>query len=399
MNDSTSQPTSGALAPSPDSDGGDESVVASGARPGRPAPAPHEIRSIEEITAWASAQKASFGRNRRDFNFAVCDALAAAGITPTANMVLKVGHWGTPTSIQADTRDWYQNLGARLRSLESTIPLPARRQANLLLEQLFNIAGETAAQGISDLVVPLQNELTALQTAHAGVQAELENTQLNLSQACNEKNLAEEKLVHLGEAKALLGKELTEIKAKLLEEREARHAEVRALEGKLSEARQALADAKAAHASALLEASNNAESERRRIMLASDAEKVEAGRRLQAVQAELATTKASLEGVRQDLSKTAITAATATASLEGATALLASERNLFAKREIELESEGFRAAALLDFLAQGRKGGFQVSIGKKDRIKGEAWLQSTLGIGPKLAKRLVEYVADTTPLK
>lgn len=396
MNDSNNQTSSGDKAPSPL---GDESAVDSGVGPGRPAPAPHDVRSIEEISAWASGQKSSFGRNRRDFNFAVCDALAAAGITPTANMVLKVGHWGTNTSIQADTRDWYQNLGARLRSLESTIPLPARRQANLLLEQLFNIAGETAAQGINDLVVPLQNELTSLKAAHAGVQAELETTQLNLSQACDEKRLAEERLLHLGEEKGLLEKELTELKAKLLEEREARHAELRALEGKLGAAGQALADAKAAHASAMLEASNIAESERRRLMLASDAEKVEAGKRLQAVQAELATTKTSLDSVRQDLSRTAIAAATATASLEGVTALLASERNLFAKREVELESEGFRSAALLDFLAQGRKGGFQVSIGKKDRVKGEAWLQSTLGIGPKLAKRLVEHVADTAPLK
>lgn len=354
----------------------------------QPATSIQEAATISSITKWAAQAREGFGRNRRDFNFAACDALAAAGITPTANMILRVGKWGTSTSVQADTREWYKSLASRLQSLESTIPLAARRQANLLLDQLFGVAREAANQTMSEKLTPLQQELETLNATHAEALESLEVASQDCLRVSAENVQVKEKLARSVSSRDLYEKDVMRLAAQLSAEQHAHNVAKKTVDDKLAEAHQALAEAKLAHLAGMLEVNTAADVERRRIMLAADGEKVEHAKTIQALQLELSKTRVTLESVRQDLSKTAIEAATASASLEGVKAQLAAEREMAAQRVDLLQGEEFRCTALVAFVAQSRKGGFVVAIEDENRDLGATWLIKHLRISSNLAERI-----------
>ena len=363
---------------------------------GRPGFTPADLASIESLQKWAAEQRASFGSERSKFNFAICAALAAAGLAPTASLVLRVGRWGTNSSVQADTRDWYQALGKRLRDMEAAIPLPARQQANALVEQLFALATGTAQNSLAERLVPLEEQVDALklQCSELGAQNSALNDSLITATA---------EIMRATLAMQAANKERDEFRENLLLQdkfhvrKDAEHAEqVAALQLEAQTLRQAMADAQAVHATALLDANVKAEAERRRLMLTIDSERVDSAKRLDRASTELNETRTSLEACRLELSQVSVSEASFKAYLAGCQELLAARSNQAEALQQRLDSDEFRAALLLDFLALGSKVGFKVTVATKSRAKAAEWIQSNLKVSPEAADRLMSSIESRT---
>lgn len=116
-----------------------------------------------DLKAWAKGIRDSFGRDRKQYNFAVCDALASAGLAPNANMLLRIGQWGNSSSVQGDMRDWFRALSERMKQIEANIPLAARRKGTELLEQLWELARHEAE---SLQATPLRKQLIEMIGIH-----------------------------------------------------------------------------------------------------------------------------------------------------------------------------------------------------------------------------------------
>jgi chromosome segregation ATPase len=139
-----------------------------------------------EIKAWASAHRDDFP-NRAVFNAKVCTMLAQRGIPPLAATVLRVGGWGSTSSVATDVSQWYASIGDRLAKMEAEIPLGARSAGNQLLEQLW----ACAKSGVYEQFVrPLQEQLAQAQAQLQ--QASTKQEQLVLEQQQAELRLADE---------------------------------------------------------------------------------------------------------------------------------------------------------------------------------------------------------------
>ncbi|MDF2461787.1 MAG: hypothetical protein K0Q43_22 [Ramlibacter sp.] len=122
-----------------------------------------QLKLEEEVKTWALENRHVFP-NRRDFNIAICDRLAARGIAPLAGVLRRLGGRGTSTSQAEDVRQWFAALAARFNLPQAQIPLGARRQANTLFEQLWLAAKHEIDQGVA---APLRAELASAQEALA----------------------------------------------------------------------------------------------------------------------------------------------------------------------------------------------------------------------------------------
>ena len=121
---------------------------------------PVDPASVEFRQAIQSLRQ-NFG-NRQAYNSMICDQLAMRGLPPNGSNVLDIGSWGTKSSVISDVRSWYANLASRLSSQHAAIPEGTRRQANQLIEQLWNIAVQTAIapyRALQDDMVSLRAEL------------------------------------------------------------------------------------------------------------------------------------------------------------------------------------------------------------------------------------------------
>jgi hypothetical protein len=82
----------------------------------------------------------------------VCEELARRGESPNSANVLRCGRWGSSVAVAADVRAWYSRLASDLASRQPEIPDGARRSANALLEQMWDIAyGHARAPLVSEL--------------------------------------------------------------------------------------------------------------------------------------------------------------------------------------------------------------------------------------------------------
>lgn len=351
-------------------------------------PEPHDSfqgDSEEDVMQWAAKVRPAFGRSRAQFSFAVCEALAAAGIAPNAYNVLRTGKWGNNKSVNADVKAWYQTLSNRLKALESSIPLPARRQANVLLEQIFGIAEESSRQKMAETLRPLEEELIGLREAHAALEHGYETLDTEKSaMELNASNLKHSLDVSL-QANATVQDALDAAERKSAADREEASKTEIALRDTITELRQSLLEKDAAHAKQLLEISNRAEAERRRQLLALDGERTAFNQKLEAAQRDTATLRANLEEVRQELSRASITAAGAQAALQGSQSLLASERQAHQQREEYFNSDDYRLQALLKFLMNSAKAGITTIIDAKRSDQEIAVLAELLGVGQEAA--------------
>lgn len=314
------------------------------------------------IAQWAKSVRASFAHNRRDYNFAICDALASAGIQPTGRKVLGIGAWGTSSSVMGDVNSWYATLSARLKSLESTIPLPLRRSAHALLDQMFALAQQHAndglAQAIAAHVSPLQLEIERLNTALSSTHVrEMEQVEANkvLQQAIKSSNF---ELAQRQQEAEKIGAELLSFKQDCLrlsievETLKAHeNSQAKALDALKLEMREALLSDKEMHVGELFAVKKFADDERKRLMLAGDAERVEHSKvlaaerashqnALQGIAVELEKVRLKLDVTNQALLDKSIVAATTQAELDGVKKLLYSERINFRVRERSLLNGG-----------------------------------------------------------
>ena len=120
---------------------------------------PPDWQSEEFVEGLASIRATQFGSGERTlFNFLVCEELAKRGESPNSANVLRCGRWGSSVAVAADVRAWYSRLASDLASRQPEIPDGARRAANALLEQMWDIAYVHARS-------PLVNELEAVKAA------------------------------------------------------------------------------------------------------------------------------------------------------------------------------------------------------------------------------------------
>lgn len=378
---------------------------------------PSYLKAAEAAVAkWAAGVRDSFGRgNRKDFNFAVCDALAAAGLQPTAFAVLRLGHWGNAASIAQDVADWYKTLATRLTSLESSIPLPARRQANALLDKLFEVAKESSHTELQALLEPLQAELGAtkgtlnetleseraqalrsqeLEQALQALRAKLDESDAQMAELQAGLRAAAVKEQELDFSLMTLGANFNE-QAILHERENAQH-------------RLDLSALKETHANELLKARDTADAERRRLMLASDGLRVEYDKRIKELQGEIEAGRVRQEALRTEQSQLAVALSTAQTSLAGAQELLASERAHFADKETLYKGEEYRHRSLVNFAAQGRMAGISIYLAEEERQNAAGWLSNMLDMSSVLAggitqnmqvKPVVPANVATTPKK
>lgn len=179
-----------------------------------------------EVAQWASANRNAFA-NRRDFNLALCDRLAARGIPPLAGVLRRLGGKGTSTSQSEDVQQWFTALAARLNTLEAQIPLGARRQANTLIEQLWLAARHEVDERVA---APLRAELASAQEA--------------IDKTVNRVRELEAALVAEGQRAAGLSEELQSTRTQA-------QAAAAGVAGELQAARAALEEAKREHAQAV----------------------------------------------------------------------------------------------------------------------------------------------------
>ena len=329
-------------------------------------PAPLEVATgstEEELSSWAQRVRPSFGKNRQHYNFAVCDALAAAGFAPTANMLLRVGRWGTSSSVQADTKAWFQALAERLKQLEANIPLAARRQANQLIETLYKDAQDFV---IADAVAPLQQKLDSV-SAECAALMDVRDELADANAVLGEELLGGKEKLGL---KTTQNERLHELLAEAtlaFNEEQAAHAatKVEATAG-ATRAKQAFLEAVAASSRELLAANTLAEAERRRLMLATDGERVEHAKRLGAVSAELVRLKEAYDLLTGASAQLTQAKAVAEARVEGLERLLDVEQKQSKEKDAvitQLRSPEFDLFIVERFVREIRSAGVELLQG------------------------------------
>lgn len=261
-----------------------------------------------------------------------------------------------------DVNSWYATLSARLKSLESTIPLPLRRNAHALLDQMFALAQQHANDGLSQVVAahvsPLQLEIERLNTELNSTRAR-EVEQVEASKILQKTlDSSECQLVQCQKAAEKVGVELLSFKQdclklsieiETLKVRE--NAQAKELDALKLEMREALLFVKESHAGELLSVKKIADDERKRLMLIGDAERMEHGkllaaerelhqRAMQGLAIDMEKVRLKLDATNQALLDKSIVAATTQAELDGVRKLLCSERINFAARERSLLNGG-----------------------------------------------------------
>ena len=253
-------PTAHADASAPAVEGGRPTAPpADTEEPGPAEPMPRD-EAEREVARWAAQHRNAF-TSRRDFNLALCDRLAARGIAPLTGLLRRLGGRGTSSSQDDDVRSWYATIAARLGNLEAQIPMGARRQANLLIEQLWLAAtNEVEERRAAPLRVELAHvqEQAATQAARIGeleqaVAAERQRTQAlgDDLQAASERYRTDVERVQgeveaarraLAEAVQRHASEADRLRAEVASAKEAHAAEVRELQRQHSLAQQTAAD-------------------------------------------------------------------------------------------------------------------------------------------------------------
>lgn len=358
---------------------------------------PSSLKATEAaVAAWAANVRESFGRgNRKDFNFAVCDALAAAGLQPTAFAVLRLGHWGNAASIAQDVAEWYKTLATRLTSLESSIPLPARRDANTLLDKLFAIAKESSHAELQALLKPLQEDLsTAKETLNQTLESEralalrVQELDQALQQMRAKRDESDAQLADLQVVLSAFAAKEQSLNDSLMSLRADLDEQALLHQRENAQHRLDLSTLKEAHANELLKARDAADAERRRLMLATDSLRVEYDKVVRERQGEIEAGRIRLEALRSEQSQMAVALATAQTSLSGSHALLAREREHFVEREALYKGEEYRHGSLVTFVAQASSAGVSIYLAEEDQQSAGGMLSSMLQMSSVLADRI-----------
>ena len=282
-----------------------------------------------DVAYWAASVRTAFGRNREQFNFAICDALATAGVTPTAASVLRVGKWGHHTSVASDVSAWLSQLTQRFVELQAGVPLPARKLANDLIEKLFSLSQLEAEKEVQLRMDPLEKKISNLSEALEAEQLQVDDmkaqdlaSKAQIEQLQSQLNTtvltaSEERNIAKGHA-ALLQSTVDRLSSDLLAEAAAGLAIAQANAKVHAQLQQDLVNMQAASTQALQKSRTEHDAERRRLMLQLDDQRTAERQTVNELRTEISGLSAKLDALRQKQESTNIAQAREAALHESA---------------------------------------------------------------------------------
>ena len=282
-----------------------------------------------EVAHWAASVRSAFGRNRESFSFAICDALATAGVTPTGASVLRVGKWGHHTSVASDVSAWLSQLTQRFVELQAGVPLPARKLANDLIEKLFSLSQLEAEKEVQLRMDPLEKKISNLSEALEAEQLQVDDmkaqdlaSKAQIEQLQSQLNTtvltaSEERNIAKGHA-ALLQSTVDRLSSDLLAEAAAGLAIAQANAKVHAQLQQDLVNMQAASTQALQKSRTEHDAERRRLMLQLDDQRTAERQTVNELRTEISGLSAKLDALRQKQESTNIAQAREAALHESA---------------------------------------------------------------------------------
>ena len=282
-----------------------------------------------EVAHWAASVRSAFGRNRESFSFAICDALATAGVTPTGASVLRVGKWGHHTSVASDVSAWLNQLTQRFVELQAGVPLPARKLANDLIEKLFSLSQLEAEKEVQLRMDPLEKKISNLSEALEAEQLQVDDmkaqdlaSKAQIEQLQSQLNTtvltaSEERNIAKGHA-ALLQSTVDRLSSDLLAEAAAGLAIAQANAKVHAQLQQDLVNMQAASTQALQKSRTEHDAERRRLMLQLDDQRTAERQTVNELRTEISGLSAKLDALRQKQESTNIAQAREAALHESA---------------------------------------------------------------------------------
>ena len=363
-----------------------------------------------EVAHWAASVRSAFGRNRELFSFAICDALATAGVTPTAASVLRVGKWGHHTSVASDVSAWLSQLTQRFVELQAGVPLPARKLANDLIEKLFSLSQLEAEKNANLRLTPLEENLKVLAAAFEAELEKLDTARVQIQAGETQRHQLQSELdaAIAAAAKASMAAQLerdqfqavgTQLRNDLVAERE--KAAVSALRNTqaVSDLQRGALAAQQTAAEALHRLRDEADAERRRLMLQLDEQRTTARQTVDTLRTEVQGLKNRVETVRQISEDTNIALVREKAFHDAARLAISKEREQWSQQRVELTSPEAKSQSILQLVMVHRGLGLQMYRDHDaDGVNGTAdvglaaRLCAALGVSQALASQIVQGI-------
>lgn len=359
------------------------------------------------VAYWAASVRIAFGRNREQFNFAICDALATAGVTPTAASVLRVGKWGHHTSVASDVSAWLSQLTQRFVELQAGVPLPARKLANDLIEKLFSLSQLEAEKNANLRLTPLEEKLEVLAAAFESELEKLDIARVQIQAGETQRHQLQSELdaAIAAAAKAGLAVELerhqlqavvTQLRNDLVTEREKAAASALRNAQAVSDLQRSALAAQQTAAEALHRVRDEADAERRRLMLQLDEQRTSARRTVDALRTEVLSLTNRVETVRQLSEDTNVNLVREKTLHEAARLAISKEREQWAQQRLELTSPEAKSQSILQLVMMHRSLGLQMYRNHDaDGVNGTdlaARLCAALGVSQALASQIVQGI-------
>ena len=351
-----------------------------------------------EVARWAAEVRPAFGKNREQFNFAICDALATAGMIPSAASVLRVGKWGHHTSVASDVSSWLGQLTQRFVDLQAGVPLPARKLANDLIEKLFSLSRAEADIEVQLRMAPLEAKVANLSEALEAEQLQVDDlkaqrrastaqieqlqSQLDTAQATamQERNVAESHAV-------LLQLTIDRVSAEQLAGVAVVLATAQANAKVHVQLQQDLMDAQATSAQALQQSRAEHDAERRRLMLQLDDQRTAERQGVTGLRTEIASLAAKLDVLRQQQESTNVAHARETALHESALLAWNKDRLQLERQNTRLGSPDAKNESVLTLAMIHPKLG--ITLTRTDAVDVAAMLVRDLGMTAAMADKVV----------
>ena len=351
-----------------------------------------------EVAHWAASVRSAFGRNRESFSFAICDALATAGVTPTGASVLRVGKWGHHTSVASDVSAWLSQLTQRFVELQAGVPLPARKLANDLIEKLFSLSQLEAEKEVQLRMDPLEKKISNLSEALEAEQLQVDDmkaqdlaSKAQIEQLQSQLNTtvltaSEERNIAKGHA-ALLQSTVDRLSSDLLAEAAAGLAIAQANAKVHAQLQQDLVNMQAASTQALQKSRTEHDAERRRLMLQLDDQRTAERQTVNELRTEISGLSAKLDALRQKQESTNIAQAREAALHESALLSWNKDRLQLERLNSQMDSPDAKNANVLTLSMIYPKLG--ITITRNADVDVVAMLVRDLGMTSAMAEKIM----------
>ena len=365
---------------------------------------PHEAfqgKTETEVAQWATSVRAAFGKEREQFNFAICDALATGGLIPTTASVLRVGKWGHHTSVASDVSAWLSQLTQRFVELQAGVPLPARRLANDLIEKLFSLSRDEAEQSVQLRLAPLEERIIGLSKALEEEQIKVDDLKARYrvstaqceqlsTQLVDTRAAAEQQQTTALENAGTLQLTIDRLSAVLIDQKEAAQVAAQAGAKEKDNLQRTLLEAQVSAAQKLQQTYSEHDGERRRLLLQLNEERTAERRAVTALRNEITVVSAKLEKQRIDYDDTNIALARTNATLDGTKASWDNQKAQWALESARLLSPEVRHQSLLEMVMLHRQLGLMIS--RQKNVDVVATLVEQLRMTTSMANQIARHI-------